>query len=143
MIYYLPINPCPAPRQSRRDRWIKRPCVERYHAFRDRIAEQKIEQKIVLPESPWLWFLIPIPRSWSKRKRADLLYQAHALKPDVDNLLKAFLDGVFRDENDSHVWDLRVTKIWSQAGAIVVASAEASDREVRKFIEEQQCKRLP
>jgi len=40
--------------------------------------------------------LLPVPASWSKRKRADALQGLHFAKsrPDSDNYLKAVLDGM-------------------------------------------------
>ncbi|MGU0055537.1 RusA family crossover junction endodeoxyribonuclease [Enterobacter hormaechei] len=38
----------------------------------------------------------------------------HQQKPDKDNLEKALLDAIFDD--DSRVWDGRVTKVWGRGG---------------------------
>jgi Holliday junction resolvase RusA-like endonuclease len=50
----------------------------------------------------------------------------HAQKPDVDNLLKAFTDALWPDE-DSHVWDVRATKVWGSRGAIWVRPLDAPE----------------
>jgi Holliday junction resolvase RusA-like endonuclease len=42
----------------------------------------------------------------------------HQQKPDKDNLEKSILDAVFDD--DSKVWDGRVSKLWGVDGKIVV-----------------------
>lgn len=41
------------------------------------------------------------------------------MTPDKDNLEKAVLDAVF--ENDSHVWDGRVSKLWADRGVLIVS----------------------
>ena len=54
----------------------------------------------------------------SQKKRAQLNGQAHQQKPDKDNLEKALLDAIFDD--DSRVWDGRVTKLWGEKGQIII-----------------------
>lgn len=77
---------------------------------------------IRLPESGYhVTFVIPMPKSWSKKKRAQHVGQPHQQKPDKDNLEKALLDAVF--DEDSHVWDGRVTKIWGETGQIIIEEA--------------------
>ena len=48
---------------------------------------------------------------------------AHQQKPDIDNLTKSLLDALFDD--DSHIWDVRASKIWGYEGAIVVQEGAA------------------
>jgi Holliday junction resolvase RusA-like endonuclease len=52
------------------------------------------------------------------RRSAQLNGQAHQNKPDKDNLEKALLDAIFDD--DSRVWDGRVTKVWGEKGQIII-----------------------
>jgi Holliday junction resolvase RusA-like endonuclease len=42
----------------------------------------------------------------------------HKSKPDLDNLLKAFTDALW--EEDQGIWSLSATKMWGEAGAIWV-----------------------
>lgn len=113
MIY--DILPVPKPRMTQRDKWAKRPAVLRYRAFCDEVRARKIQ----VPESgAHITFVMPMPKSWSKKKKAELLGQAHQQKPDVDNLCKALLDAVYAD--DSGVHDIRISKIWSDRGEIWV-----------------------
>ncbi|NJL03279.1 MAG: RusA family crossover junction endodeoxyribonuclease, partial [Spirulinaceae cyanobacterium SM2_1_0] len=101
---------------------------------RDEIAAQQV----ILPPAPWLWFLLPMPTSWSVRKKAANCNKRHQKRPDLDNLVKALLDSVFRDSSDAHVWDIRATKLWAKTGAIVIADANASGRqEIWRFLGEQ------
>ncbi|MBM7346076.1 Holliday junction resolvase RusA-like endonuclease [Pantoea coffeiphila] len=64
-------------------------------------------------------FVLPMPASWSRKKRAASAGQPHQQKPDVDNLMKALMDALFAD--DSSVWDFRVSKIWGETGSIRIA----------------------
>jgi Holliday junction resolvase RusA-like endonuclease len=123
----LPITPCPAPRQSRKDSWNPRPCVLRYRKFKDDLREEVAKLGLrpdeLLPECPWLVFRMPVSPSWSQKKKNAAIRQQHQLKPDVDNLVKAILDGLYdRDttQGDQHIADLRATKVWDWEGSIEI-----------------------
>ncbi|WP_460029401.1 RusA family crossover junction endodeoxyribonuclease [Mannheimia haemolytica] len=103
------------PRMTRADKWKKRDCVLRYRAFKDEVRLHNVS----LPESGYhLIFVMPMPQSWSKKKKAEMNGKPHQQKPDKDNLEKALLDALFED--DCRIWDGRVTKIWGEMGKIVV-----------------------
>lgn len=109
------ITPMGKPRMTRADKWKKRPEVLRYRAFCDEVRLHNV----TLPESDYhVIFVLPMPPSWSKKKRAEYDGQPHQSKPDKDNLEKALLDAIF--DNDSKIWDGRVTKIWGVTGQIII-----------------------
>ncbi|HED3064976.1 TPA: RusA family crossover junction endodeoxyribonuclease [Kluyvera ascorbata] len=113
------IVPLGKPRQTRADKWKKRPEVLRYRAFCDEVRLNKV----TLPESGYhVIFVLPMPPSWSKKKRAMMAGKPHQQKPDKDNLEKALLDAIFGE--DSHIWDGRVTKIWGETGKIIIREGE-------------------
>ncbi|MGL4446340.1 MAG: RusA family crossover junction endodeoxyribonuclease [Aeromonas sp.] len=115
-----PINPVSKPRMTQRDRWAKRPTVVRYRAFCDAVRAAGI----ALPEGGYhVTFYLPMPKSWSAKKRLAMLNQPHQQKPDKDNLEKALLDALFED--DCRIWDGRVSKRWGNEGQIVVGSIAA------------------
>lgn len=107
-----PITPVAKPRMTRSDKWKRRPIVLRYRAFCDEVRLRRVE----LPESYHVVFVIPMPESWSSRKKATMDGQPHRQVPDKDNLEKALLDALHED--DCHIWDGRVTKIWGKKGEI-------------------------
>lgn len=110
-----PIDPVAKPRMTRLDKWKKRPCVMRYWAFKDEVEKLKLQ----LPEAgAHIRFYISMPKSWSNKKRAEMLGKPHQEKPDLDNLLKALCDALY--ESDAHIHDVRVTKIWSNSGCICI-----------------------
>nr|SAY41722.1 Endodeoxyribonuclease RusA [Serratia marcescens] len=110
-----PITPIPKPRMTQKDRWAKRPPVLRYRAFCDEVQLNRIS----LPESGYhVTFVLPMPESWSKKKRAEMAGKPHQQKPDADNLLKALMDAIYSE--DCAVWDVRVTKRWGNAGEIII-----------------------
>ncbi len=63
---------------------------------------------------------IPMPKSWSKKKKAEHLGKYHAQKPDSDNYAKAVLDqlnGIYYND-DAQVSVLTVVKLWAVRGQI-------------------------
>ncbi|WP_158785394.1 RusA family crossover junction endodeoxyribonuclease [Pantoea sp. BAV 3049] len=107
------ICPLPKPRMTQRDRWAKRPAVLRYRAFCDEVRLRGM----TLPQfGCHVTFVLPMPDSWSKKKRAEYIGRPHQQKPDADNLLKALMDAIYDD--DCAVWDVRVTKLWGEGGRI-------------------------
>ena len=103
------------PRMTRADKWKKRPEVMRYRAFCDEVRLHSVN----LPESAFhVTFVIPMPQSWSKKKRQQFDGQPHQSKPDMDNLMKALMDAIYED--DAHIWDGRITKRWGETGKIII-----------------------
>lgn len=109
------ITPCTKPRQTRSDKWKQRPCVMKYRAFADecRAKGVKIEQS-----GQKITFLIPMPKSWSKKKREAMFLKPHQQTPDVDNLLKALLDATHKQ--DCAVWSVWAEKRWFSVGSIII-----------------------
>lgn len=108
------ITPVPAPRMTRSDAWRKRPCVLRYFAFRDEVKLNKVW----IEDGAKITFFLPMPSSWSEKKKELFDGQPHRQKPDIDNILKSLLDSVF--ESDSHISRLSIEKKWSYVGKIEV-----------------------
>lgn len=102
---------------TRSDTWKKRPAVLRYRAFRDEV--RMLGVKIPVPASITFW--MPMPESWSQKKRTAMLHQPHCQKPDIDNCVKALLDAVFED--DSHVWKITAEKRWAAVPGITVVAS--------------------
>jgi Holliday junction resolvase RusA-like endonuclease len=115
----FPVEPCPKPRQTRGDKWKSRPPVIRYRNFQNAMLYYANEFNYKVEEELSLTFIIPIPKSYTKKKKQQLLNQPHVIKPDLDNLIKAFKDALCKD--DSHVWKYReMQKIWGEDGKIIV-----------------------
>jgi len=109
------ITPVPKPRMTQRDRWAKRPCVQRYWDFKDQIKESGLD----LPVSgAHIVFIIPMPKSRPEKKKKLMDRQPHQQKPDLDNLSKAIFDSVY--QSDCIIWDSRATKCWGRMGAIYI-----------------------
>ncbi|WP_447781252.1 RusA family crossover junction endodeoxyribonuclease [Enterobacter asburiae] len=109
------ITPVGKPRMTRADKWKQRPPVMRYRMFCDEARLHGIQ----VPENgTHITFVLPMPQSWSKKKREAMDGQPHQQKPDLDNLTKSLLDALFED--DSHIWDARTSKVWGETGMIII-----------------------
>lgn len=108
------ITPVTAPRMVASDRYKKRPEVLRYRAFQDEVRLRRVE----VPSPGKITFYMPMPDSWSQKKRREWNGRPHLQRPDIDNLIKALLDSVF--EHDSHIWSITAEKRWSDIPCIRV-----------------------
>lgn len=119
----IPVTPLGKPRMTQRDKWQRRPAVIRYHQFCDDLRAALPAYD--LPGELHVTFFLPMPPSWSAKKRAAMLGAPHTQKPDVDNLCKALMDAFKTD--DSHVYALHAEKYWSEGGSIELTTKEGGD----------------
>lgn len=112
----IDVVPVGKPRMTQSDRWKQRPAVLRYRNYCD--ALQAAMPGYELPDSLYLRFYLPMPTSWSAKKKHFMLGKAHQGRPDLDNLCKAYMDA-FKTE-DSHVYHLNAYKFWGDTGSIMV-----------------------
>lgn len=117
MLRVYAVEPVPAPRQVRSDAWNPSDGVCRYRAYRDWLQWHRAV--IPLPFHHAV-FVLPMPPSWPKEKRARMHGQPHTNKPDRDNLEKALLDSALAS-NDAHVWNGQTTKLWGTRGLVIVS----------------------
>jgi Holliday junction resolvase RusA-like endonuclease len=103
----------------------KRPKVTRKGTYNPSKKEQECA-KIILT-SQWyaelirspihieVKFLMPIPKSFSKKQQQKVIGEPHHSKPDIDNLLAFLFNAmsgiVYLD--DRQIWNLQVSKIYS------------------------------
>ena len=117
--YVFQVPPQTAPRMTRRDRWKRRPCVVKYFAYRDQLRAQAVEYGITLPNAFSVTFSMAMPKSWSKKKKAAPVGKPGQSKPDLDNILKGFMDAL-RTE-DASVYAVSASKFWSEQPGVVLA----------------------
>ena len=85
--------------------------LEKYNQYKiDLHAEAKNKQFTLPPIGASIIFFIPVPPSWSKKKKKLHHGRFHQSKPDIDNLQKAFLDSLMAE--DKQVAHLEVQKRW-------------------------------
>ncbi len=114
---FFPFEPIGAPRMTRCDKWKKRPCVERYFEYRDRINYILKNNGICKSDLHNLhridWYAcFQLKKSFSKKKCSELTGTPHTMKPDKDNIEKALMDSIFKDAKPAD--DCQVACGWSQ-----------------------------
>lgn len=107
------IQPLAKPRMTGRDKY--RPAHKRYWAFKE---ECQLKMKNVELDGANVVFMMPMPKSWSMKKRYAMLGEPHRQKPDLDNLIKALGDALYGD--DSHIATISASKRWGDTGAIII-----------------------
>lgn len=70
-------------------------------------------------------FVMPMPKSWSKKKRLLMNGKPHQQKPDLDNMIKAVQDALC--DEDKFVYDVHATKIWGENGTLSVETLKGED----------------
>ena len=120
--YNLYITPHTKPRMTRSDKWKKRPCVVAYREFKDKLREKCSEAGLteLKPQLQTLIFYIPMPESWSKKKKQEMLDKPHQQSPDLDNLCKGFWDAMLTQDN--YIYSIRgeLGKYWAEEGMILL-----------------------
>lgn len=116
--YWFNAVPCPAPRMTKSDKWKKRPSVMKYFAFRDQIVIGANKMGFKLGDTLEAVFFVPMPDSWSEKKKLRMNGFPCKHIPDNDNYIKAFLDAM--SCNDGNVWHNDCKKVWAYTGCILV-----------------------
>jgi len=119
----IKIQAVPKPRMTRADAWKKRPCVLRYWTFKDELKRLLKEVDLQIDAELFMEFYIPMPKSWSKKKKAEYKGKTHQQKPDIDNLLKGVMDAIFKE--DSHVHTVYGKKTWAEEASVTFISGKS------------------
>lgn len=89
----------------------RREALERYNDYKDNIRYEAHRQGFTFPDGFFhVTFYIPIPKSTRPKQRAEMHLRPHRKRPDIDNLLKALIDSLLKD--DQVLYDVRATKVW-------------------------------
>jgi Holliday junction resolvase RusA-like endonuclease len=118
MSIVIDIDPFPAPRMVRSDKWAKRQVVMDYFSWRTAFVLMCNKQGYRLQPVLNITFIIQMPASWSEKRKKLMDGQPHQQKPDRDNMLKGCQDAFNVD--DGFVWDGRTTKLWGRKGKIII-----------------------
>jgi Holliday junction resolvase RusA-like endonuclease len=117
------VDPVSKPRMTQRDKWLKpaRKPVAEYYVFKRCLEAFSLRDKYVVTNCLSLIFVIQMPASWSKKKRHSMNGQPHTVKPDLDNLIKAFKDSLCENDSHIHTYD-QMRKVWGTSGAIIIVN---------------------
>ena len=116
------ITPIGKPRMTQSDKWKKRPCVLRYREYADILRLLAKVNGYELKDSLYATFVLPMPSSWSKTKKEKMNGQPHVVKPDLDNVIKAFQDILCKQDQSIHTYKCR--KIYGYEGSIKIHNNE-------------------
>jgi Holliday junction resolvase RusA-like endonuclease len=117
------VIPVPKPRMTQRDKWlnpIRKPVVN-YFNYKKTLEAFSWRDKYVVTNRLSLIFVMPMPASWSKKKRLSMIGQPHTVKPDLDNLIKAFKDSLCENDSHIHTYD-QMSKVWGTSGAVIIVN---------------------
>jgi Holliday junction resolvase RusA-like endonuclease len=67
-------------------------------------------------------FYVMMPKSWSKKKKTQLVGTPMQSKADIDNIVKGVMDSIL--QKDETVWKICASKRWAYAGQIIVKNWE-------------------
>jgi Holliday junction resolvase RusA-like endonuclease len=122
-IIELPGKPTPAarPRVTRFKNTFD-PKYKEKKSAKALIAQQWKQDPLDCPLTLDITFHMPLPESWSGKKKAAHKDRPHVSKPDTDNLLKFCMDSmnglVFQD--DSCIYSLHALKIYSEQPKTII-----------------------
>lgn len=119
---YITLNilPVAKPRMTQRDKWKKRAVVERYRAYKDELKLLCWMCRWIPPEDNLeVTFVLPMPQSWSERKKRRTEGEPHKSRPDLDNLVKGFKDALLVEDSGVHTYN-KIKKVWGRRGQIIV-----------------------
>lgn len=116
------ITPCPAPRSTKNTKsmpyWSDEYCMKkdaeylkktgkkgtllyaknrelRYKNYKFELKKMAENSNFVMPEDAFaIWFLFPVTKSWTKKKKKEMEWQLHKIQLDLDNLTKGFFDSI-------------------------------------------------
>lgn len=127
--YLFDVIPMGAVRMTKSDTWKTNPnhvdpkkrqrkSVEQYFNFKNTLRVQAIQMGFFLGKYLEAVYFIPMPDSWSNKKKEKMNGMPHESKPDTDNITKAVKDAL--KKNDSDVWWEKAEKRWSYKGSIII-----------------------
>lgn len=118
------------PRDKLRPAGLKRLLrLEKYNQYKiDLLAECKRVGFTIPPEGACITFFVPLPKSWSKKKRRQFHGTLHQSKPDLSNLLKSFEDAICtEDKYIAHYSGLGKRWVDFETGWIEVVISEPTE----------------
>ena len=127
--FILNVTPMGAVRMTQSDRWKTNPnhidprkrqrsAVQRYFAFKTQLLAEAKKVGFELGECLDMVYLIPMPKSWSNKKKEKMNGLPCKSKPDTDNITKAIKDTLKAEDGD--VWYEKAEKRWAFNGSIIV-----------------------
>lgn len=115
--------------------------LEKYNAYKEEVRYHIEKEGLIIPSGYFaIWFYIPHPKSWRKKKIQELVGAPHMGTPDLDNLIKALLDGAMPRRNrisgekgadDRRIHNYVPFKVWCHPGQEKIVIVEYSEQDIR------------
>jgi Holliday junction resolvase RusA-like endonuclease len=96
----------------------QREVVTQYFDFKNKIVQQARQMNFQLPEVLEVVFLVPMPFTWSEKKKVRNNKKPVKKRPDIDNYVKAFMDAMSNE--DGNIWKIIAEKRYAFRGSILV-----------------------
>lgn len=127
--YLFDIIPMGAVRMTKSDTWKTNPnhvdprkrqrkAVCQYFNFKNTLIKQALLMDYKLGKFLEAVYFIPMPDSWSNKKKEKMNGMPHETKPDTDNITKGVKDALKKDDSD--VWWEKAEKRWAFKGSIII-----------------------
>ena len=127
--YLFDVVPMGAVRMTQSDKWKVNPnhsdplkrqreVVTRYFEFKSKIKAQAEQMQFKLGGVLEIAFLVPMPHTWSEKKKIKHNKQPVKTRPDIDNYVKSFMDAL--EVEDGFVWKIIAEKRYAFKGSILV-----------------------
>ena len=127
--YMFDVIPIGAPRMTQSDKWKinpnhpdplkrQRKIITQYWAFKTLLQLQANQLEFKLGNVLDALYLMPMPNSWSNKKKQRMNGMPCEVKPDTDNITKAVKDTLRK--NDSDIWYEKAEKRWAYHGSIII-----------------------
>ena len=127
--YIFNVIPMGAVRMTQSDKWKLNPnhvdpkkrqreVVSRYFEFKNQIKLQAEQMNYKLGEILEIIFLVPMPFTWSEKKKVKHNKLPVKTRPDIDNYVKSFMDAL--ENEDGFVWNIKAQKRYAFKGSILV-----------------------
>lgn len=130
---FIPIVPMGAVRTTQRQKWVDKR-AQRYFTYKQQIAllaKQYIHTPSDKPILVDIAFYMPIPDSWSKKKKERFNGAVHTSKADIDNLIKGCFDAINKIawQDDRQVYEVHSRKMYSFNPGIALEIWELEDED--------------
>ena len=127
--YLFDIIPMGAVRMTKSDKWKTNPNhidpkkrqrkpVTQYFNYKNTLLWQGKSMGFEIGKCFDAVYFIPMPDSWSNKKKERMNGLPCEVKPDTDNITKGIKDTF--SKNDSDIWFERAEKRWAYKGSIII-----------------------
>jgi Holliday junction resolvase RusA-like endonuclease len=127
--YLFDIIPMGAVRMTKSDKWKTNPnhidprkrqrkSVKEYFNFKNELVAQALQLKFELGTYFDAVYFLPMPDSWSNKKKEKMNGMPCKSRPDTDNITKGVKDALRKEDSD--IWWEKAEKRWAYKGSIII-----------------------